>query len=69
METARRNEGLNSNIYYQELSQQLEERNRQHKLDKLKDNVAGIEHTKKWDNMVSESYVVLSGCVILSVCL
>jgi len=38
--------------YHDELGRQLEERNRQNKLFKLKDDVAGIEHTKQWNSMV-----------------
>ena len=40
-------------VYHQELAQQMEERNRSNQLHKLKDDVAGIEHGKKWDQMVS----------------
>ena len=40
-------------IYHDELGAQLEERNRLNKLYKLKDDVAGIEHTRKWDDWVS----------------
>lgn len=39
--------------YYQALSNQEEEKNRDKKLAKLKDDVAGMEHSKKWDQMVS----------------
>jgi hypothetical protein len=39
-------------VYHDELGAQLEERNRLNKLYKLKEDVAGIEHTKKWDDWV-----------------
>src|SRR5207253_703177 len=38
--------------YHDELGMQQEERNRSNLLYKLKDDVAGIEHTKKWDDWV-----------------
>lgn len=51
MEAARRY-NANAKDYHFELDQQLEERNRQNKLSKLKEDVAGIEHTKKWNEIV-----------------
>lgn len=48
-----RDDTHNPQKYHDILGQQLEERNRQNKLFKLKDDVAGIEHTKKWDDWVS----------------
>jgi hypothetical protein len=38
--------------YHDELGQQLEERNRSEQLHKLKNDVAGIEHARKWDQLV-----------------
>ena len=53
VEYARRNEdGQQIKAYHDELGMQLEERNRQKQLHKLKDEVAGIEHTKKWNDWV-----------------
>lgn len=40
-----------ANKYFNELAQQEEERNRHTKLQKLKEDVAGIEHTRKWDQL------------------
>ncbi len=51
LESVRR-QNDNAKTYHDELAKQLEERNRQTKLHKLKDDVAGIEHTKKWDDWV-----------------
>ena len=45
---------LNSKVYHDELAKQVEEHNRQNKLFKLKEDVAGIEHTKKWDDWVNK---------------
>jgi len=54
VETVRRNDNpLLSNSYHRELGKQMEEKERQKKLSKLKEDVAGIEHTRKWDKMVS----------------
>ena len=52
LEVARKN-NVNARIYHDELAQQLEEKSRETKLTKLKEDVAGFEHTKKWDNIVS----------------
>jgi hypothetical protein len=49
-EQLRRNDAART--YHEELGQQLEERNRNEQLHKLKNDVAGIEHTKKWDQWV-----------------
>ena len=51
LESVRR-QNENAKLYHDELGKQLEERTRQMKLHKLKDDVAGIEHTKKWDDWV-----------------
>lgn len=47
-------------IYHDELGLQLEERLRQNKLYKLKDDVAGIEHTRKWDDWVIFNFRFIS---------
>lgn len=38
--------------YHEELGAQMEEKTRNHQLDKLKEDVAGIEHAKTWDDLV-----------------
>lgn len=54
LEYARKNNiNESTKIYHDELGQQLEERHRQNKLYKLKEDVAGIEHAKKWDDWVN----------------
>lgn len=50
---AARRYNSNAKSYHSDLDRQLEERNRQNKLSKLKEDVAGIEHTKKWNDLVS----------------
>jgi hypothetical protein len=45
-----------SKNYYQVLTNQQEESNRNKKLAKLKDDVAGMEHNKKWDQMVNKFF-------------
>jgi len=50
LESVRRSQNDKALIYHNELGQQMEEKNRQTKLFKLKDDVAGIEHTRKWDD-------------------
>lgn len=52
LESVRRSQNDKALIYHNELGQQMEEKNRQTKLFKLKDDVAGIEHTRKWDDWV-----------------
>lgn len=52
LEYARRNVKPETRSYHDELGVQLEERHRNNKLHKLKDDVAGIEHTRKWDDWV-----------------
>lgn len=52
LEYARRNINLQARNYHDELGLQQEERHRTTKLIKLKDDVAGIEHTRKWDDWV-----------------
>lgn len=42
----------NAKAYHSELLLQQEERNRQKKLHKLNEQVAGLEHTKKWSDWV-----------------
>ena len=54
VEYARRaNLNESTKAYHDELQSQLEEREREHKLHKLRDNIAGIEHVKRWDDWVS----------------
>jgi hypothetical protein len=52
-EQARRQKDELAKDYHDELSIQLEEKLRQDQLIKLRENVAGIEHVKKWDDWVS----------------
>ncbi len=51
-EYARRIVDEKTKSYHEDLGLQLEERYRSDKLHKLKDDVAGIEHTRKWDDWV-----------------
>ncbi len=60
LEYARKNYNENTKNYHDELGMQLEERYRNDKLHKLKDDVAGIEHTRKWDDWVSKQYYFIS---------
>jgi len=50
LEYARRDVNERTKKYHDELGLQLEEKERQTKLHKLKDDVAGIEHTRKWND-------------------
>jgi hypothetical protein len=52
LEYARRNVNTEKKSYHDELGVQQEERMRNDKLHKLRDDVAGLEHTKKWDDWV-----------------
>ncbi len=53
-----------SKQYHDDLAKQVEELNRENKLKKLKDDVAGIEHTRKWDDWVSAFRIIK--CIIIS---
>lgn len=52
-EYARRFTNMQAKNYHEELGAQLEERQRSKMLFKLKEDVAGIEHTRKWDDWVT----------------
>lgn len=52
-EYARRFTNMQAKNYHEELGAQLEERQRSKMLFKLKEDVAGIEHTRKWDDWVN----------------
>ena len=51
-EYARRFADMQARKYHNDLGMQLEEKNRSKMLVKLKDDVAGIEHTRQWDTWV-----------------
>lgn len=51
-EQARRFANMQAKNYHDELGIQLEEKHRNKLLFKLKEDVAGIEHTRKWDDWV-----------------
>ena len=54
----------NARRYHSELGMQQEERYRLEKLDKLKDQVAGVEHAKNWSEWVGvRSFALLTVCV------
>ena len=56
-----------SKQYHDDLAKQVEELNRENKLKKLKDDVAGIEHTRKWDDWVSAFRIIMPiKCIITS---
>lgn len=50
LESVRRGLNEKTRIYHDELGLQLEEKERQNKLHKLRDDVAGVEHTRKWND-------------------
>ena len=53
MEHIKRTElNQNTKLYHDELVMQQEEKNRQNKLQKLNEQVAATEHTKKWNDWV-----------------
>jgi hypothetical protein len=51
-EAVRRKHTENARTYHDELAQQIEEQKRNIQLHKLKNDVAGIEHAKRWDAWV-----------------
>ena len=53
LESVRRGFNDKTRIYHDELGLQLEEKERQNKLHKLREDVAGVEHTRKWNDWVS----------------
>jgi hypothetical protein len=53
LEVARKHAN-NVKSYHEELARQLEEKNQLEKMQKLNENIAGLEHTKKWNNLVNK---------------
>lgn len=53
LEHARHMANQRSKVYHDELGLQLEERERMNKLQKLKEDIAGIEHTRNWNDWVN----------------